>query len=345
MLLHVVLSPLFACIAPAAPDGPGSRADSGGTTTDSGTADSGGADAGGGDSGTADSGGGDGGSSVTLGTRGVWAWRDEGDPHGTDAVVGDAALEAAAIQTLIDWGVDRVYGSYGDRAQTEPDVIASWNLQLHAAGIESHVLMGDPAWVSSREWSNMLSKVDSRLIAFNDSRTVDAERFDGLHLDIEPQGADDWSDLSDTDRYWRLFLLDETYAEARGAMDAGSGVALPIGADLPVWFDNLPSTLGGDGSIGWESEAARDAWFTGLGASLSSISLMAYERETDALIIDAVATEASLFPGEVRVGLNEEVGTTWPDIAALFTMAGTLEGAGYVVDLHAYGPIRTLTGP
>ncbi|MDP2307509.1 MAG: hypothetical protein Q8P18_15890 [Pseudomonadota bacterium] len=277
---------------------------------------------------------------VTAGTRGVWAWRDSGDPNGTDAVVGDIAAEEAMVNTLIDWGVDRVYGAYGDRATTEPAVIAAWNTRLHTAGIESHVLVGEAAWISSREWSGMQEKIDERLVFFNAGTSDPAEAFDGLHLDIEPQGASDWSTISDTDRALRLGQLADTYHSARGSLDGGSGAALPVGADLPVWFDNLPASLGGTGSIGWGAAADRDAWFTGIGTDVASVSMMAYERDTDALIVSAVAGEAALFPGELRVGLNEEVGTTWATIDELFDMAETLEGLGYTVDLHSYAEIR-----
>lgn len=277
---------------------------------------------------------------TTSGTRGVWAWRDNGDANGTDAVVGDTAAEEAMVETLIDWGVDRVYGAYGDRASTEPAVIAAWNTRLHDAGIESHVLVGDPAWISSREWSDMQATIDERLVVFNEGVADPDEAFDGLHLDIEPQAATDWSTLSDTDCALRLVQLADTYHSARSSLDGGSGAALPIAADLAVWYDNLPPSLGGTGSIGWGAETDRDAWFSGIHTDVASVSMMAYERATDALITSAVSDELTLFPGALRVGLNEEVGTTWATIDELFDMADTLEGLGYTVDLHSYSAIR-----
>lgn len=280
--------------------------------------------------------------STTSGTRGIWAWRDAGDPYGTDAVVGDPAAEEAMVADLIAWDVAVVYGSYGDRPSTEPEVIAAWNARLHEAGIDSHVLMGDPAWISSREWAAMEEKFMDRLVDFNDSRADPLERFDGLHLDIEPQAAADWSGLSESDKQVRLMLLAETYEFARTSMDATSGASLPMGADLAVWFDNLPPGLGGTGSVGWTSSTERDTWFTDLDGWLASASMMAYERETEALIVGSVATEAGLYGGELRVGLNEEVGTTWATIDDMFDMADDLEVSGHFVDLHSYSKIRAL---
>ena len=114
----------------------------------------------------------------------------------------------------------------------------------------------------------------------------------------------------------------------------------PWGADFAVWFDNLPEDLGGSGSVGWTSVADRDAWFGDLHDSLASMHMMAYERSTEAQITDSVATEAALFPGELRVGLNEEVGSTWADIDSLFAMAEAVEATGHRVDLHSFSAIR-----
>jgi hypothetical protein len=277
-----------------------------------------------------------------TGTRGVWAWRDSGDPHGTDAVVGDAAAEADMLAHLQDWGVDRVYGSYGDRAATEPNAIAAWNAQLHAAGIQSFVLMGDPAWTSSREWAFMESLIQARLIQFNESRTDPTERFDGLHLDIEPHAASAWSSYSEADKYAQLTLLDDAYAHAHGVIEASSQAGLELHADLPVWFDNLPAALGGTGSVGWPSAADRDAWFSGIHADIDRLSMMAYEMDDDTVILSRTDTETGLFGGEVRLGLNEEVGTTWATIQEMFDMAETLELGGRTVDLHSYSKVRAL---
>lgn len=277
-----------------------------------------------------------------VGTRGVWAWRDAGDPHGTDAIVGDPVAEDVMIATLQGWGVSRVYGSYGDRPVTEPQTLADWNAKLDAAGIESHVLLGDPAWISSREWASMLAKIDARLLEFNAGRTDPAERFDGLHLDIEPQAGAGWSAASEADKLAQLGLLDATYDTVRVHLDASGAAALPVEADLAVWFDNLPPSLGGTGSVGWTSVAERDAWFGDL--PLQGVSMMAYERDDAAVITAAVADETALFSGgPVRVGLNEEVGTTWATLSEMFAMADGLENQGVLVDLHSYSAIRALT--
>lgn len=272
--------------------------------------------------------------------RGVWAWRDAAEPWGTDRVVGDPATEAAAVAELVAWGVDRVYGAYGDRPVTEPEVIAAWNARLAAAGIASHALLGDPAWIDEAEWPRIADLVGAWVVDFNAGRTDPAERFVGVHLDIEPQAASDWAAASDAERHRRVEALAATFAFARATLDAGDGAGLALWADLPVWFDELPPALGGSGTVGWPSEAARDAWFRGLADDLEGVTLLAYERGTLSLIGSAVAGEARLFPGEVRVGLDVTVGDTWEDAAALFAMAEALEAEGHAVDLHSFAHIQ-----
>ena len=270
-------------------------------------------------------------------TRGIWAWQDSGDPYGTLAVVGVPASEDAMVDDLVAWGVVRVYGSYGNRPVSEPDTIADWNAKLHAAGIESHVLLGEPDDISSREWAALEEKILDRLIDFNAGRSDPLERFDGLHLDIEPQALSEWSSLDEAGKYAYLGLLEETYEFVEGVMDF-AGSTLPVRADLAVWFDKLPPALGGTGSVGWPAVSDRDDWFGNL--DVDGVSMMAYERD-DLLDIEGdVADEGLLFPGELRVGLNEEVGTTWVDIDEMFDMAELLEADGYAVDLHSYSKIR-----
>ena len=270
-------------------------------------------------------------------TRGIWAWQDSGDPYGTLAVVGDGTAEDDMVADLVSWGVARVYGSYGNRPISEPEVIADWNVKLHAAGIESHVLLGEPDDISSREWAALEEKIQERLLEYNDSRTDPLERFDGLHLDIEPQALSEWSGLDEAGKYAYLGLLADTYEFVEDVMDF-AGSALPVRADLAVWFDKLPPPLGGTGSVGWPATGDRDDWFGTL--AVDGVSMMAYERD-DLLDIEGdVADEGLLFPGELRVGLNEEVGTTWLDIDEMFDMAELLEADGYAVDLHSYSKIR-----
>ncbi len=309
----------------------------------------GGADGGGGDGGSGDGGdggGGDGGEDGADGGdgsgdgRGIWAWRDRDSPYGTEAIVGDVEAETAMIADLTAWGVDRVYGTYSDRPSSEPAVIAAWNTRLHEAGIQSYALMGDPAWISPDEWDAMDTRIQDRLLLFNAAQEDAATQFDGLHLDIEPHAADDWRTISETQRYDRLMLLLDTYLHARGLVDASETPSLPIAADLPVWYDRLPESLGGEGSVGWPTETDRNAWFGTIGGALTSVSLMAYELNVEADILDRVSNETAMFSGESRIALNEEVGTTWTDINEMFTMAETLEAGGRAVDLHSYARIK-----
>jgi hypothetical protein len=79
--------------------------------------------------------------------RGVWFWRDTGNPYGAAAIVGNATTENTTITFLTANGIKHVYGSYEDRPVSEPAVISTWNTKLHTAGIQSQFLMSENTWI------------------------------------------------------------------------------------------------------------------------------------------------------------------------------------------------------
>ncbi|NCF90800.1 MAG: hypothetical protein GWQ05_07550 [Verrucomicrobiaceae bacterium] len=167
-------------------------------------------------------------------------------------------------------------------------------------------------------------------------RTV-PERFDALHLDIEPQGLANWSDLVPSEKRDYLNHLRYTFEDVRQYLDDAGYPGFPVYADLPVWFDNFPG-----GSIGWSSSGQRDGWFDAVGDVLTGITLMPFDRDTFSSIDNGVMWErANIGNAVVRCGLEADVGPsgTWPDVPAFNDMMGTLETAyGFVgaVDIQSY---------
>jgi hypothetical protein len=128
------------------------------------------------------------------------------------------------------------------------------------------------------------------------------------------------------------------YLNGHGAAD------VPVYADLPVWYDQVPKP------VGWDSDAERDAWFAALGQSLAGISLMAYERNTAARIESGVAWELQHFAGETRVGLEASAGAgkTWSKFGDLVEMVRAQEAAGSPprpVDVHDFVQFHDLANP
>lgn len=268
--------------------------------------------------------------------RGLWFWRESGSGSiwGSDAIVGNNTLENQTIAFFNARSIRRVYGSYGNRPVSEPATIASWNAKLQAAGIQSQFLMSENTWIFPANHASFLDKVQERVIDFNNAPgRAAAEKFDALHLDIEPQALPEWGSLTDLQQRDHLFLLRDTYAAVRQLfVDAGMP-DFPIHADLPVWFDSYPG-----GSIGWASATERDQWFDDISADLTGISLMPFDRDSFSNIDSGVTWELANVPN-VRVGIEADIPGTWPDVPAFHDMMEQLEiayGASHAVDIQDY---------
>ncbi|BCX46676.1 amidase [Haloferula helveola] len=266
--------------------------------------------------------------------RGLWFWAASSSPYGSANIVGNNTLENQTIAFFNARSIKRVYGSYGVRPVSEAATIAAWNAKLQAEGIQSQFLMSENTWIFPANHASFLDKVQQRVIDFNNAPgRLAAEKFDALHLDIEPQALPEWGSLTDSQQRDYLFLLRDTYAAVRQLfVDAGMPT-FPIYADLPVWFDTYPG-----GSIGWTDAAERDQWFDDISAELTGISLMPFDRDTFSNIDSGVTWELANVPN-VRVGIESDVPGTWPDVPAFHDMMEQLEiayGPADAVDIQSY---------
>ena len=272
--------------------------------------------------------------------RGVWFWNSSTSPYGAANIVGVSALEAQTVGFLNARHVKRVYGSYKDRSIDEPAVIAAWNERLHLAGISSQFLFSEPTWVQPANRPNLLAKITSRVIDFNTTPgRTSPERFDAVHLDLEPQQLAAWDSGTSADKRVFLGMLLDTYTDVRAHLDAAGQTGVGVYADLPVWFDKLPVD---GGSVDWANAADRDNWYAAIGGPLSGISMMAFQRDSFSSIDSAVSNELALVSGAtVRVAIQADVGPgdTWDDIGEFKSMMDTLEtayGFSGAVDIENY---------
>jgi len=279
--------------------------------------------------------------------RGIWWWTSPDHAWGTEQVLGNPTKEGAVIQFLQSWNVGRVYCCFSDQTQTKPALIYAWNERVHAAGMTSQLLLSENTWIFLGNRSNLSSvHLQRELIDFNASAANSRQRFDGLHLDIEPHGLPEWKTMSPAGRKRLLLLLRDTFRDVRFYLDESGAKGIPIYADLPVWFDQIGN------QVGWESAAERDGWFADISRSLAGISLMAYERNSAAKIESGVTWELQNFKGEVRVGLEASVGAdkTWNTFDELSAMIQKQEDVGpsRKVDVHDfaqfYDVARTAAG-
>ena len=256
--------------------------------------------------------------------RGIWWYSASGNSWGAEQVLGNNAKEAAVIQFLQEWNIGRVYCGFNAHIRTNFPLIRTWNTKLHAAGKSSQLLLGEDAWIFPQHRSKLLTLYIQRdLIDFNAAATKADQRYDGLHLDIEPHGLPEWKTSSPAGRKDFLLLLRDTFQQVRLYLNQHGASAIPVYADLPVWYDQLPTP------VGWNSAAERDAWFADLAKSLAGISLMAYDRKTSSAIEKGVDWELQNFKGEVRVGLKASVGAgkTWNSLADFVAIIQAQEAA------------------
>ena len=278
--------------------------------------------------------------------RGVWFWGSTtlpgggASPYGSIDVVGDTVAENETVAFFTSYGVKMVYGSYQNRPVSEPAVIAAWNAKLDAAGISSQLLLdgiavNDPAFMAS-----LLNKVTNRLINFNNSLADPAEKFDALHLDLEPQGLALWDGGTPAVKRALLDDLLLAYEDVRALLDTAGFTGLPIYADIPFFWDKLPAD---GGSVGWADATDRDAWFNDVAAVLDGVSVMTFSKDNFPAADAAIDYERTVgLPGEARLGIQPKVGPSelWLSIAefnVVMLAAEAAYGPTGSTDIENYG--------
>lgn len=287
---------------------------------------------------------------VTKGAgRGVWFWRDTGDPWGAAAVVGDPLKETQAIARLTCWGVRRLYGAYDWSTPTHEADIAAWHVDLRAAGVTPQLLLSENTWIDPVTWPNLQTLLQERWVDFQANHVAN-ERFGGLHFDIEPHALPAWATATEAqkrqllDDYLDMLTMIDAWLAAAGHPSAALRV------DLPVWYDNLPPALGGTGQIGWTSAADRDAWFAAVEGLTNGLTLMPFERFTLSSIQSGVSWEKASVPGEVRVALEADIGAgaLWPQLLDFTNRAGDVEaayGSSVGIDIQSFPMLAPIWTP
>ncbi len=254
--------------------------------------------------------------------RSAWMWQQPSHPYGSANILGNPAKEAEVLTNMGAWGFDRIYLSTGTRTITDPTTVANWNSSLDDVGLDVQFLISEFGAATEPDRTNLLNKIQSRLIDYNNSRSDPRERFDAVHLDIEPHTTDARDNGSPTDKRELLLELESTYSSVRTLLNQGGQSNVEIFADIPVWYDS-------SSSIGWSSTVERDQWFQDIAVPLDGLSMMAYERSSLSSIVNGVSYEASNFNGEVRVGLNNKeigLGDTFEDFDQYMAMVESLDG-------------------
>ncbi|MCY9762700.1 hypothetical protein M5X06_25680 [Paenibacillus alvei] len=196
--------------------------------------------------------------------------------------------------------------------------------QAGQAGIEVHGLAGHPLW-ALREYRDRIMKLVDWVSAYNQSSAA-AERFKGIHLDVEPYVLPEWEvDPQPVLRSWTENM--------EHVIDAVKGRgSLEISVDMPVWFDNImvPNT----------QSTSLSEWII---SRFDHVTLMAYRQQLDGGngIIELVQNEmeiADRFGKSIFIGVNTkpmtETHTTFYD-AGIQAMDAALKQVSERLEHHA----------
>ncbi|MFP3322787.1 amidase [Planococcus sp. SIMBA_160] len=228
-------------------------------------------------------------------TRATWLW----NPW---MFVEDEAAVLAFLETK---DVNKVY------VQIDRDIpkntYRSFVTQAHARGIAVFALDGAPSWVAPKGFTNQ-NQLMNWLGNYQNGSLAQA-RFDGIHLDVEPYLYSGWnSNRAATVKSYQSLL--------QRAATSSAQLNLPLEADMPFWFDEIPykNTFG---------KGLLAEWVI---ANTDGVTLMAY-RDSAPMIIEIVKNEIAMaerYGKKLVVGV--ETGTT--DEGSLITFAE--EGEAYM---------------
>ncbi|MBM7650946.1 amidase [Neobacillus cucumis] len=195
-------------------------------------------------------------------TRATWLW----NPW---EIVND---EAGTLTFLKGKNVNKVY------VQIDRDipitVYQSFIEKASAKGMKIYALESGPNWVAPKGDQN-LDQLMNWLKTYQNGSS-ELQKFDGVHLDVEPYLYSGWStNQAATIKSYQALLLK--------ANSSATGMGLPLEADIPFWFDGVPyKNIYGKGTLA--------EWVI---INTNSITVMAY-RDSASLIMDLVKAEISL---------------------------------------------------
>jgi hypothetical protein len=200
------------------------------------------------------------------------------------------------LQYLTQNGINLVYLQVDKEIPV--DVYRTFIREAGARGIEIHALGGKPYWALPDRQGEMYDFIYWVKAYNNSSRS--AERFNGIHLDVEPYVLPQW-------RYDQDTVIGHWMDTVSGFVEeVKSDSYLTTGADFPVWLDRF---LVPDGK--GDTTTLTD-WFFG---RLDQITLMAYiDNAPD--IVKAVTKELNEAAGKpVIIGMetmdNDEANTSF----------------------------------
>jgi hypothetical protein len=168
---------------------------------------------------------------INSSAKAMWVWRKD-----VVKILTDAAERSELFTFCSNRGVNVLL------MQTNSDCLSdhisqfkSFNADAHSRGIRVEALSGRSAWGLSSGHSLGLAEI-TRVINFNNS-AASAEKFDGVHQDIEVYHGSSWS----TDR---ASCMTQALDYIVDAMSLMNGTGMTYAQDIPRWYE-INCTYGG----------------------------------------------------------------------------------------------------
>ncbi|WP_322907503.1 hypothetical protein [Paenibacillus campi] len=153
----------------------------------------------------------------------------------------------------------------------DADVYYRFIAAASAQGIAVQALDGDPSWALDSRRSQLQASLD--WIASYQRSAAAAERFSGIHIDIEPYLLREWrTNQKKVIRGWQQSVLN--------VVQTARQLGIPASADIPFWLHTLPTT---------DKQTTLSSWMM---QQYDGITIMAYRDRADA-IVDVASTELS----------------------------------------------------
>jgi len=177
--------------------------------------------------------------------------------------------EAGTLAFLESKDVNKVYVQID--ADIPANIYQSFIERAGAVGMAIYALDGAPDWVAPKGFTKQ-DRLMSWLSVYQQG-AVPAQRFAGVHLDVEPYLYSGWNtNRAATVKAYQALLVK--------AKSSAAAMNLPLEADLPFWFDE----------ISYKNTYGKGILAEWVIANTHSVTLMAY-RDSAAMITELVKNE------------------------------------------------------
>lgn len=180
--------------------------------------------------------------------RAMWIWSESSAIVNTASAQEEFFSFVKAPKGDASARINRIFlngDSFDYTSNSTKTALRAFLKKAHDNGLAVEFLTGNSKWVLSGQEGNAITRCE-RMIAFNAGSSDPKERYDGMHLDIEPYLLAEWklNTGSGTDGY-----NDELQSNYMSILNAckqkmkESGQKVTLSVDIPTWFSSSVSDI------------------------------------------------------------------------------------------------------